>query len=53
MRHIAEGIRNRAIARKLFIAEDTVKVHAKHLLDKLGAADRSQAVSIGLQRGII
>ncbi len=53
LRHIAEGNRNRAIARKLFVSEDTVKVHVKHLLDKLGAADRSQAVYIGLRRGIL
>jgi DNA-binding NarL/FixJ family response regulator len=50
---IAKGNRNRDIAEKLFIAEETVKVHVKHIMDKLGASDRTQAVSIGLRRGII
>jgi DNA-binding NarL/FixJ family response regulator len=50
---IAEGNRNRDIAEKLFITEETVKVHIKHIMDKLGASDRTQAVAIGLRRGII
>jgi len=50
---IAGGNRNRDIAEKLFITEETVKVHVKHIMDKLGASDRTQAVSIGLRRGII
>ena len=50
---IAGGNRNRDIAEKLFITEETVKVHIKHIMDKLGASDRTQAVSIGLRRGII
>jgi DNA-binding NarL/FixJ family response regulator len=50
---IAKGNRNRDIAEKLFIAEETVKVHVKHIMDKLGASDRTQAVAIGLRRGII
>lgn len=51
--HIAEGNRNRDIAEKLFISEETVKVHIKHIMDKLGASDRTQAVAIGIRRGII
>lgn len=47
------GNRNKDIAEKLFIAEETVKVHMKHVMDKLGASDRTQAVSIALRRGII
>ena len=53
LRQIADGNRNRDIAEKLFIAEETVKVHIKHIMDKLGAADRTQAVAIGVRRGII
>lgn len=50
---IAGGNRNRDIAEKLFITEETVKVHVKHIMDKLGASDRTEAVAIGLRRGII
>ena len=53
LRQIAEGNRNRDIAEKLFITEETVKVHIKHIMDKLGASDRTQAVAIGVRRGII
>lgn len=53
LRHVAEGNRNRDIAEKLFISEETVKVHVKHIMDKLGASDRTQAVAIALRRGII
>lgn len=53
LRHVAEGGRNRDIARKLFISEETVKAHVKHIMDKLGAADRTQAVAIAVRRGII
>jgi len=50
---IAGGNRNRDIAEKLFITEETVKVHNKHIMEKLGANDRTQAVAIGVRRGII
>lgn len=53
LRQVADGNRNRDIAKKLFISEETVKVHIKHIMEKLGAADRTQAVSIGIRRGII
>ena len=53
LRQIAGGNRNRDIAEKLFITEETVKVHIKHIMDKLGASDRTQAVAIGVRRGII
>jgi len=53
LRHIAGGNRNRDIADKLFITEETVKVHIKHIMEKLGASDRTQAVAIGVRRGII
>jgi DNA-binding NarL/FixJ family response regulator len=50
---IAEGNRNRDIGQKLFITEETVKVHIKHIMEKLGASDRTQAVAIAIRRGII
>ncbi|HEV8037746.1 MAG TPA: response regulator transcription factor [Bryobacteraceae bacterium] len=53
LRHIAGGNRNRDIAEQLFISEETVKVHIKHIMEKLGASDRTQAVAIGVRRGII
>ena len=53
LQHIAEGNRNREIAEHLFISEETVRVHVKHILEKLGASDRTQAVAIGVRRGII
>ncbi|HET6889587.1 MAG TPA: response regulator transcription factor [Pyrinomonadaceae bacterium] len=53
LQQVAGGNRNRAIAEKLFISEETVKVHVKHIMEKLGATDRTQAVAIGVRRGII
>jgi DNA-binding NarL/FixJ family response regulator len=53
LREIGGGNRNRDIAGKLFITEETVKVHIKHIMEKLGATDRTQAVAIGVRRGII
>jgi DNA-binding NarL/FixJ family response regulator len=47
------GNRNRDIADRLFISEFTVKTHMKHILEKLGASDRTQAVTIAARRGII
>jgi DNA-binding NarL/FixJ family response regulator len=51
--HIAGGNRNRDIADQLFISEETVKVHIKHIMQKLDASDRTQAVAIAIRRGII
>ena len=53
LREVANGNRNREIAERLFISEETVKVHIKHIMEKLGASDRTQAVAIGIRRGII
>jgi DNA-binding NarL/FixJ family response regulator len=53
LRHITQGNRNRDIARRLFIAEETVKVHIKHIIGKLGATDRTHSVAIAARRGII
>lgn len=51
--HIAGGSKNRDIADRLGISEETVKVHIKHIMEKLGARDRTQAVAIGIRRGFI
>jgi len=53
LQQVASGNRNRDIAEKLFITEETVKAHVKHIMEKLGATDRTQAVAIGVRRGII
>ncbi len=53
LRQIAGGNRNRDIAERLYISEETVKVHVKHIMEKLGATDRTQAVAIAARRGII
>src|SRR5208283_3472474 len=53
LQQIAGGNRNRDIGERLFISEETVKVHIKHIMDKLGASDRTQAVAIAVRRGII
>src|SRR5262245_23552540 len=53
LRSLAGGGGNREIARALFISEETVKVHVRHILEKLGAADRTEAVTIAARRGLI
>jgi len=50
---IAAGNSNKSIADHLKISEDTVKGHIKRILSKLGANDRTHAVTVGLKRGII
>ncbi|WP_347262164.1 response regulator transcription factor [Rudaea sp.] len=51
--HVVAGRRNREIAAELLIGEETVKMHLKRIMEKLGANDRTQAVSLALRRGII
>ena len=53
LRLIAEGNANKQIAAQLSISEETVKSRVKNILSKLGANDRTQAVTIALKRGII
>ena len=53
LQQVAGGNRNRDIADHLLISEETVKVHVKHIMEKLGAADRTAAVAIAVRRGII
>jgi DNA-binding NarL/FixJ family response regulator len=53
LQQVAGGNRNRDIGELLRISEETVKVHIKHIMDKLGAKDRTQAIAIAVRRGII
>jgi len=53
LRLIAKGTANKIIAAELSLTEETVKSHIRNILSKLGANDRTHAVAIGLQRGII
>ncbi len=50
---IGKGFRNKEIAKVIGRTEATVKVHVQHLLTKLNAADRTEAVAIALKRGVI
>lgn len=53
LRLIRDGYRNKQIADQLTIAETTVNFHIKNLVDKLGANDRTHAVTIALRRGLL
>jgi DNA-binding NarL/FixJ family response regulator len=53
LRHVAAGNANKVIAGHLTISEETVKAHMRSILSKLGANDRTHAVTIALKRGII
>ena len=53
LRQVASGNANKIIADHLEISEETVKAHMRKILSKLGANDRTHAVSIALKRGII
>lgn len=50
---IAQGSANKIVADRLAITEDTVKAHVRSILSKLGANDRTHAVTIALKRGIL
>ncbi len=53
LQKVAAGNRNSDIAALLFISEETVKGHVKHIMEKLGASDRTEAVAIGIRRGFL
>ena len=53
LRLIRDGYRNKQIADQLCIAETTVNFHIKNLVDKLGANDRTHAVTIAIRRGLL
>lgn len=50
---LAEGLSNKEIGARLGIAEKTVRVHMTHILDKMGATDRTQLLILAVQRGLI
>lgn len=53
LEHVAAGRRNREIAELLYISEETVKTHLRHIVAKLGAKDRTHALAIANRRGIL
>jgi NarL family two-component system response regulator YdfI len=53
LRMLAEGLVNKDIATRLGISEHTVKFHISSILDKLGASTRTEAVTLGIRRGLI
>ena len=50
---LAEGYTNREVGARLVLGSETVKTHVAHILTKLNAAQRSQAVAIGIREGLI
>lgn len=53
LEQVASGKSNKAVADRLDISEDTVKAHMRNILSKLGANDRTHAVTIALRRGFL
>jgi DNA-binding NarL/FixJ family response regulator len=53
LQHLADGMSNNDVAAKLFISQETVKSHVRHILAKLEADTRTQAVAIALREAII
>jgi DNA-binding NarL/FixJ family response regulator len=49
---VAQGLANKEIADRLGTSDGTIRIHLQHILSKLGASDRTHAVTIALQRGI-
>ena len=50
---VSDGLVNREIGDRLFLSEETVKSHVRHILAKLQARSRAHAVAIGFRRGLI
>ena len=53
LKHVSTGNSNREIGKLLFISEQTVKAHLRHIMDKLGASDRAHSVAIAVRRGFL
>jgi len=53
LQHVAAGLGNKEVATRLKISEHTVKFHVASLLGKLGAASRTEAVTLGIRHGLI
>ena len=50
---MSEGLANREIGNRLFLSEETVKSHVRHILAKLEARSRAHAVAVGFRRGLL
>ena len=50
---ISDGLVNREIGNRLYLSEETVKSHVRHILAKLQARSRAHAVAVGFRRGLI
>ena len=53
LRLIGDGSKNKQVADQLSISENTVNFHIKNIMDKLGANDRTHAVTIAVRRGLL
>jgi len=53
LKHVSTGNSNRNIGKLLFISEQTVKAHLRHIMNKLGASDRAHCVAIAARRGYL
>ena len=53
LEYIANGRSNKEIGQILFISEHTVKTHVKSILEKLDAVGRTEAIAVGIKRGLI
>jgi DNA-binding NarL/FixJ family response regulator len=53
LRLVAAGNRNRDISQRLLVSEETVKSYLKHISEKLRASNRTHALAIAIQRGIV
>ncbi len=53
LRLIAKGMANKQIAHELLVGEATIKSHVRHILEKLSAADRTHAVTLAIERGLL
>ena len=53
LQHVSTGNSNQEIGKLLFISEQTVKAHLRHIMDKLSASDRAHSVAIAVRRGFL
>jgi ATP/maltotriose-dependent transcriptional regulator MalT len=50
---VVDGLSNQQIAERLFISNDTVKTHMRHIFEKLAVSDRTQAAVKAIRQGIV